>query len=274
MEINRQNVIDVCKKSNIRPDKDYGQNFLIDPNVSKAIVDALDIKEKERVLEIGPGIGSLTHFLSMHENDIDVVDIDMNMVYFLKVFYQENKNINVINSDIRKHDVSCYHKVVANLPYNLTTEIIVYLLENAKECQKMVLMCQKEAFAHFMDLEGSEYGPTSVLIHLLGTIRRLFLVKKGAFYPAPKIDSVVFEINLDKSKSLSDALEAYKLTKALFNNRRKTLQNNLSNYLGDKELASALLSKICDPNDRPENLSPENYLKLSQLLIENKKNNI
>ena len=88
MEINRQNVIDVCKKSNIRPDKDYGQNFLIDPNVSKAIVDALDIKEKERVLEIGPGIGSLTHFLSMHENDIDVIDIDMNMVYFLKVFYQ------------------------------------------------------------------------------------------------------------------------------------------------------------------------------------------
>lgn len=274
MEINRQNVIEVCKKSNIRPDKDYGQNFLIDPNVAKAIIDTLEIKQGEKVLEIGPGIGSLTHFLSIYENDIDVVDIDMNMVYFLKVFYQENSNINIINSDIRKHDVSGYHKIVANLPYNLTTEIIVYLLENALACSKMVLMCQKEAFAHFIETSGSEYGPTSVLIHLLGDIKKKFLVKKGAFFPAPKIDSIVFEITLDKSKSLKDALEAYKLAKVLFNNRRKTLQNNLNNYTGDKELTIKLLDGLCNLNDRPENLSPEKYLKLSQLLITNKKNNI
>ena len=267
MEINRSNVLDVCFKSDIHPSKDYGQNFLIEPDVCKRIVDDLDIKDGEKVLEIGPGIGSVTHFLSLLNNQIDVVDIDRAMVNFLNVVYQDSKNINVIENDIRKHDISGYDKVVGNLPYNITSEIILFLMQSTSVVKRMVLMCQFETFAHFYDTKGSEYGPASVLIHLLGTIDKSFVVKKGCFHPVPKVDSIVFKIDIDHSKDKEDALKAYKLAKALFINRRKTILNNLGNYLKDKNTALDYLTKLnILPNARPEQISPEQYLQLSKLL--------
>ena len=267
MEINRDNVIEICRKSNIHPSKDYGQNFLIEPDACAQIVNSLDIQENERVLEIGPGIGSVTHFLSLNNNEIDVVDIDKAMVSFLNVFYKENKNIHVIENDIRKHNISIYDKVIGNLPYNITTEIIVYLLTSPSKFKSLVLMCQIETFAHFFDVKGSEYGPTSVLIHLLGNIEKLFAVKRGCFYPVPNVDSVVFKINIENKYPKEDVLKAYKLSKALFLNRRKTILNNLGNYLKDKNVANDYLTKLnIAPNLRPEQIAPEKYLELSKLL--------
>ena len=266
MEINRDNILEVCRKSNIHPTKDYGQNFLITPDTSKRIVDSLDIQDSDVVLEVGPGIGSLTHFLSEYKNDIDVVDIDYQMTSFLNVVYQDNANINIIKNDIRKHDVSKYTKVVANLPYNITTEVIVYLLMNAKKAKKMVLMCQNETFLHFYNTSGSEYGPTSILIHLLGSINKTIVVGKGCFYPVPKVDSVVFEINLDKEIN-EDIVRAYKVSKSLFLNRRKTIFNNLSNFIKDKELARKILSDASlMENLRPEQIPPEKFLEISLLI--------
>lgn len=266
MEINRSNIYEIINKASLQPDKDYGQNFLVEPEISNRIVEALNINNKDNVIEVGPGLGSLTHYLSLSDASITVVDIDLRMTNFLKIVYQDS-NIKIVENDIRKVDVSNYNKVIGNLPYNITTEAIQYFLLNANKAEKMVFMIQSETLSHFIDVSGKEYGPTSVLIHLLGNIEKLFTVKAGSFYPAPKCSSVVFAINIDPNKDRLKAISAFKLSKQLFLNRRKTILNNLVNYLKNKELAN----KVCEdlrinPLSRPEQLSPEIYLSISEYL--------
>ena len=266
MEINRSNIFEIINKANLQPDKDYGQNFLVEPEISNRIVEALNINNKDNVIEVGPGLGSLTHYLSLSDASITVVDIDLRMTNFLKIVYQDS-NINIVENDIRKVDVSNYNKVIGNLPYNITTEAIQYFLLNANKAEKMVFMIQSETLSHFVDVSGKEYGPTSVLIHLLGNIEKLFTVKAGSFYPAPKCSSVVFAVDIDPNKDRLKAISAFKLAKQLFLNRRKTILNNLVNYLKNKELAN----KVCEdlqinPLSRPEQLSPEIYLSISEYL--------
>ena len=169
MEINRANIFEIVNKANLKPDKDYGQNFLVEPQVSEKIVNALTIEEGDNVLEIGPGLGSLTHYLIASDHQTTVVDIDRRMIDFLKVVYQD-ANVEIIENDIRKLDVSKYDRIIGNLPYNITTETIQFCLLNAEKAKKMVFMIQSETFNHFYDVTGKEYGPTSVLIHLLGNI--------------------------------------------------------------------------------------------------------
>lgn len=263
MEINRSNVIEVVEKSGLKPDKDYGQNYLLEPEICKRIVDLLDVQDGDNVLEIGPGLGSLSHFLSLYNSaHITLVDIDERMINFLKIIYNQ-PNINLVLSDIRKHDVSNYTKIIGNLPYNITTETIVYLLENAKQAKRMVLMCQAEAFARFSDLDGKEYGPASILIHLLGSIKRNLTVKPGSFYPAPKCSSVVFTIDIDENSDFEYCNKVYNFAKKMFLNRRKTIHNNLSGFLDDKEKSLMILKNVgIDSNKRPEELSPKTFVAL------------
>ena len=263
MEINRNNVIEIIKKSGLEPDKDYGQNYLLEPSICEKIVSFLDIQDGESVLEIGPGIGSLTHFISQYKNaKIDLVDIDERMINFLKIIYKED-NINLILNDIRKHDVSKYDKIVGNLPYNITTETVTYLLENARNAKKLVLMCQAEAFPRFSELNGKEYGPLSVFIHLLGNVSRKLTVKPGSFHPAPKCSSIVFEISVLNHKDYNNIFSIFNFSKSIFSNRRKTIHNNLSSYLDDKELSLKVLSEAGIPaNKRPEELPPDTIAML------------
>ena len=266
MEINRSNIFEIVNKTNLKPDKDYGQNFLVEPDICKRIVDALNIDESDNVIEVGPGLGSLTHYLSLEKAHISSVDIDRRMIDFLNIVYKDS-NVKIIENDIRKVDVSKYTKVIGNLPYNITTETIQYFLLNADSAKRMVFMIQNETFAHFNDVTGKEYGPTSVLIHLLGNIERLFAVKAGSFYPAPKCNSVVFAINIDARINRISVINAFKVAKQLFINRRKTIMNNLVNYLKDKELCNKLCSDLnINPLARPEQLSPEIYLSISEYL--------
>ena len=266
MEINRSNIFEIVNKASLQPDKDYGQNFLVETEISKRIVDSLNIEENDSVIEVGPGLGSLTHYLSLSNGQIAVVDIDLRMTNFLKIIYQDS-NVEIIENDIRKVDVSSYSKVIGNLPYNITTEAIQYFLLNASNAKRMVFMIQSETFAHFYDVAGKEYGPTSVLIHLLGSIEKLFSVKAGSFYPAPKCSSTVFAINLDSSKDRLKAIAAFKLSKHLFLNRRKTILNNIVNYLKNKELANMVCEELnINPLSRPEQLPPEIYLAISEYL--------
>ena len=162
MEINRENVIEIINKSGLKPDKDYGQNFLLDPNISKRIVELLEINNNDEVLEVGGGIGSLTHFLTLTDGNISVVDIDERMISFLKIIYKNNAKL--ILNDIRKESIEKYTKIIGNLPYNITTEAVTYLLENGKNAQKMVLMCQAEAFNRFNDLSGKEFLEAFLLL--------------------------------------------------------------------------------------------------------------
>ena len=266
MEINRSNIFEIVNKADLKPDKDYGQNFLVEPDICKRIVDALKIEDDETVLEVGPGLGSLTHFLSLTNNSITVVDIDQRMTNFLKIVYKDS-NVSIVENDIRKVDVSGFKKVVGNLPYNITTEAIQYLLLNGSETRRFVFMIQSETFNHFYDISGKEYGPTSVLIHLLGSIEKLFTVKAGSFYPAPKCNSTVFAINIDARIDRFSAIKSFKVAKQLFLNRRKTILNNLINYLKDKEIANKVCADLkIDPLLRPEQLSPEMYLAISEYL--------
>ncbi len=263
MEINRNNIFEIINTLNLKPDKDYGQNFLIDPNISERIVSLLDINEGDNALEIGPGIGSLSHYLAMNKNaNIELVDIDQRMVHFLQSVYKEN-NVKIALNDIRKQSVSEYTKVLGNLPYNITTETIVYLLENARKCSRMVLMCQSEAFNRFNDLSGKEYGPASILVHLLGSIKRCFNVKPGSFYPAPKCTSTVFTIDIVPLYSWSYCLDVYGFSKKLFLNRRKTIHNNLSSLIGDKEKSLSILDSVgIKPTARPEEMLPQKFVDI------------
>ena len=266
MEINRSNITEIVNKADLRPDKDYGQNFLIEPQICERIVSSLDIQEKDSVIEVGPGLGSLTHFLSLYNNDITVVDIDKRMIDFLIIVYQ-NSNIKIVENDIRKVDVSSYSKVIGNLPYNITTEAIQYFLLKASNAKRMVFMIQSETFNHFFDVSGKEYGPTSVLIHLLGKIEKLFTVKPGSFYPVPKCNSTVFVIDINENVDRLKAIDAFKVAKQLFINRRKTIQNNLLTYLKNKDLAYEVCDKLhINPLSRPEQLPPEIYLAISEYL--------
>ena len=266
MEINRSNVFEIIEKSGLKPDKDYGQNYLLDVSICEKIVNELEIQDNDNVLEIGPGLGSLTHFISLHNSKITLVDIDSRMIDFLRIIYTKN-NINLIVQDIRKHDVSEYTKIIGNLPYNITTETIVYLLENAEKTKKMVLMCQAEAFNRFNDLSGKEYGPASIFIHLLGECKKVMTVKPGSFYPMPKCSSVVFSIKISENVDRKKCLDVYKLSKKLFLNRRKTIYNNLSSCLNDKVEAETLLNQLQIPlNKRPEELSPDVFVKIFDCL--------
>ena len=266
MEINKSNIFEIVNKADLKPDKDYGQNFLVEPEICQKIVNYLNIDVDESVIEVGPGLGSLTHYLSLINNPVTVVDIDLRMTNFLKVVYDKT-NIQIVENDIRKVDVSKYEKVIGNLPYNITTEAIQYFLLNASAAKRMVFMIQQETLAHFYDITGKEYGPTSVLIHLLGNIEKLLTVKAGSFYPVPKCSSVVFAINIDSNKDRTTAIKAFKLSKQLFLNRRKTILNNLTNYLKNKELALKTLNDLSiDSLLRPEQLSPEKYLAISEYL--------
>ena len=260
MEINRSNINEIVRKSNGSPDKDYGQNFLLEPNIASEIVEALDIQKGDNVLEIGPGLGSLTHFLAQ-KGPLTVCDIDERMISFLKVVYPEN--VEFILNDIRKVDVRGYNKIIGNLPYNITTELVVFLLLNARSFKRMVLMCQQEAFNRFFDVSGKEYGPVSILIHLLGKSKKLLTLKPGSFYPAPKCNSLLFSLDYEPVCDYDTAVSVYKMAKSLFLNRRKTIYNNLSNYLQNKEKAKAILNKLgILENKRPEDISPDLFFEI------------
>lgn len=263
MEINRSNINELVIKCNVRPDKDYGQNFLIEPLISSKIVEALEVNDSDLVLEIGPGLGSLTHYL-INKGKLSVCDIDYRMIDFLKVFYKDT--IEYIHNDIRKVDISGYTKIIGNLPYNITTELVTFLLMNADKCQKMVLMCQSEAFNRFFDLSGENYGPVSILIHLLGESKKILTVKPGSFYPAPKCNSLVFSFVYKPKTTKEKAINVYKMSKSIFLNRRKTIYNNLKNVFGDVNKINQVMNELkIAPNLRPEVISPEQYLKMYEL---------
>ena len=264
MEINRNNVFELLNIAGAKPSKDFGQNFLIEPTICQKIAEILVACSDDNILEIGPGLGSLTHFIQQKPGKLTCVDVDSKMISILTELYK-NTPVNLVLNDVRKIPLELYSKMIGNLPCNITTELIVYLLENAVNCKQFVFMIQAEALNRFIDTKGKEYGPASVLIHLLGNIKKHFIVKAGSFYPAPKCNSVVFEINVEDKYPRELAVEVYKLAKKLFLNRRKTLLNNLSNVCG-KEKAVDILQKLGIPETaRSEEIVPERMLEIYKL---------
>lgn len=255
MEINKENITHLLKETDIKPSKNKGQNFLINPLISSKIVGLLSLNEKDNVLEIGPGLGSLTHFINIYKK-FDTVEIDSNICDLLDYFYKK-KDINIINKDVFKCDISNYNKIISNMPYNITTKLVEFLMLNAIKCERFVLMGQEETIKRFLTKNGKDYGVINVLISLVGEVKDSFVVSPNNFVPAPKCKSKVFVIEKNLKYDFSSINGIYKLAKQLFLNRRKTLFNNLSN-ITNKEIATDVLIKLnIDNKTRIEQLTPK-----------------
>ena len=263
-QVDRSNVKYLMEIANISPTKDKGQNFLVDTKICENIVNLAKIDANSEVIEVGPGLGSLTYHLENITENLSVIDIDERIINYLSDEVKDTTNI--IYGDALKFDFSSYDIVISNLPYNITKDLIVHLLLSAKGANQFVFMCQKENYAHFSDLSGSEYGPSSILIHLLGNIKKAFDVSPSSFVPAPKSKSTVFTIERHYDYDFELVKETYKVACKLFINRRKTILNNLSNLINKEEAIKILETLNIDAILRPEDISFDKFYELTKLL--------
>lgn len=248
--------------------KEVGQNFLIDAGACKRIVDALEIQEGEKVLEIGCGAGSLTYFLKDVATDADIIDIDEAMLAKVQNDFSDYPNLHIQYGNAAKYDYSGYDKIIGNLPYYITSLIIEKALLGGKKAKKMVFMIQKEAADRLLaQPKTKDYSPLSILLSLCYTSKKLFNVGRNSFVPAPHVDSTVIEIVKNNDVSLEDGAKVFRVSNALFLLRRKTIFNNLKNLIHDSNKSSTILAmQGIRENARPEELTPAQYLNLTKAL--------
>lgn len=261
------------EKHNLRPVKAFGQNFLSDNNIIKKIADAQDITNKN-VIEIGPGLGHLTKELVSKAKKLVAIEIDKKLVPVLKEEFKSNNNFEVINDDFLNVNLKELIKkqfnnerdvvVVANLPYYLTSPIILKLLENIDLFMSFVLMMQKEVALRLnAGINTKAYNNLSIMIQYYCQTKILFDVKPQSFFPAPKITSSVVLFTTKSERKLIDDKNFWKFVRSCFVNKRKTLINNLGNYLNNKEQAISIVEKLnWSLNIRAENLTFDMFLDL------------
>ncbi|MBQ3015888.1 MAG: 16S rRNA (adenine(1518)-N(6)/adenine(1519)-N(6))-dimethyltransferase RsmA [Clostridia bacterium] len=266
--------------------KEYGQNFLTNRMIPEDIADMCTDDPESLIIEIGPGIGCLTAELASRYRKVVAIEIDRGLIPVLDKTLAEFDNVTVINEDVMKIDlhelVGKYSdgmpvSVCANLPYYITTPILMYLLESGVSFSSITVMVQNEVASRLVAKAGSsDYGAITAILGFYGTAKKLFKVSAGCFLPAPKVDSAVVRIDLYKKPLYKPRDEKLfrNTIKAAFEMRRKTLQNALSAKLGfDKELiTSAILSIGHQADVRGERLSTEDFVKLSDYLEKNKNN--
>ena len=264
--------------------KEFGQNFLTNRIIPEDIADNCTNDPNSLIIEIGPGIGCLTAELASRYKKVVAIEIDKGLIPVLGKTLEEFDNITVINEDVMKVDlrklVDEYSEgmpvsVCANLPYYITTPILMYLLESGVEFSSITVMVQNEVATRLVAKAGSsDYGAITAILGYYGSVKKLFKVSAGCFIPAPKVDSAVIRIDLYKEKPYNPKNEKLfrNTITAAFEMRRKTLQNALSAKLGfSKELIAKALAEIGhDENVRGERLSTEDFVKLSDYLNDNK----
>ncbi len=261
--------------------KDYGQNFLINRMIPEDIADNCTDTSESMILEIGPGIGCLTQELAIRYKKVLAVEIDRGLIPVLEKTLAGFDNVTVINNDILKVDIKALIEensgglpvsVCANLPYYITTPILMHLLESGVNFSSITVMVQNEVAQRLTAKPGSsDYGAITAVLGYYGEVKRLFKVSAGSFIPAPKVDSAVIRIDLYKEKRYSPKSEKLfrDLIKAGFEMRRKTLVNAISAKLpgfNKEKVANALISLGFTETVRGEKLSTEDFVKLSDLL--------
>lgn len=266
--VSQQSFFDYIKTLRYLASKDLGQNFLINEILAAKIVRGIDPNNGEQILEIGSGFGSLSYFLVRYGTAITLLDIDPKIIAFLSEQFGEMSNVKIIQESILKHDVSTYDKIIGNLPYYITSETIEYCLLNSYRAKSMVFMIQKEVLSRLISKPKQDgYGPLAILVSFLGEAKRVFNVGRSNFVPAPKVDSVVVEINMKQDIDHETARQLHKITNSLFHHRRKTIRNNLTLYLKSSEKADRLIAELgVDGSKRPEELDLSFYLRLIKQL--------
>ena len=264
--------------------KSFGQNFLTDTNILQKIVDTAEIDKKVNVIEIGPGIGALTEFLAESAAEVMAFEIDDRLVPILADTLRDFDNVTVVNQDILKVDLTQYIaefknpdlpiKVVANLPYYITTPILMHLIESGIPFSEFVVMMQREVADRISAQPNTKaYGSLSIAVQYYMTAKVAFVVPRTVFVPAPNVDSAILKmVRRDQpAVAVQDEKFFFKVSKASFVHRRKTLWNNLTSYFGKSEetkgkLTAALERAELSPSVRGEALSLEEFARLADAL--------
>ena len=271
----------IMNKYGITANKAYGQNFLIDEDVVSSIVEKAEVNKDDLIIEIGPGLGTLTYLLLEKAGKVISIELDPNMIKILKDRFSLYDNFELINDDVLKVDLNklikennTYKnvKVVANLPYYITTPIIMKLLESKYNLESITVMVQKEVGLRLTDTPGGdETGAITYSINYYTSPSLVLDVPKESFMPSPKVDSSVIKLTLLKKPpvKVKDEKFFFKVIKCAFLQKRKTLVNSLSNNkIASKEEIESILEKLgIDSRIRAEKLSLENFANLSNMLL-------
>ena len=277
-----QNTIEILQKYNFRFQKKFGQNFLIDTHVLEKIIESAGITKDDFVLEIGPGIGTMTQYLCENARQVMAVEIDDNLIPILQDTLSAYDNVTVVNQDILKLDIAKtareYNdgkpiKVVANLPYYITTPIIMGLFESHVPLESITVMVQKEVADRMQSDPGSkDYGALSLAVQYYAKAEIVANVPPNCFMPRPNVGSAVIRLTCHKQNPIQvqDEKFMFRVIRASFNQRRKTLQNGLGNDASlpvTKEQAKEALEQMgLAPTIRGERLSLEEFARLSDIL--------
>ena len=264
--------------------KSFGQNFLTDTNILHKIVDTAEIDDQVNVIEIGPGIGALTEFLAERAAQVMAFEIDHRLVPILADTLRDFDNVTVVNEDILKVDLAQHIqnfknpdlpiKVVANLPYYITTPILMHLIESGIPFSEFVVMMQKEVADRISAKPNTKaYGSLSIAVQYYMTAKVAFIVPRTVFVPAPNVDSAILKMvrRPEPAVAVEDEKFFFKVSKASFTHRRKTLWNNLTGYFGKTEEVKGKLTKALDqaglsPSVRGEALGLEEFASLADAL--------
>lgn len=278
-----QNTIAVLQKYNFTFQKKYGQNFLIDSHVLEKIMDAAEIGKDDCVVEIGPGIGTMTQYLAERAGEVVAVEIDKNLIPILTETLADYKNVSIINEDILKVDLNRIVeeknggrpvKIVANLPYYITTPIIMGLFENHVPVKSITVMVQKEVADRMQVGPGTkDYGALSLAVQYYAKPEIVAIVPPNCFIPRPNVASAVIRLTCHEKKPVEVKNEKgmFALIRASFNQRRKTLANSLSNAqnlsLTREQVTEVLESMQLSPTIRGEALTLEQFAALADILL-------
>lgn len=281
---NPKNTIEILQRYHFNFQKKFGQNFLINANVLEEIIDAADIKKDDFVLEIGPGIGTMTQYLCEAAREVVAVEIDSNLIPILEDTLSAYDNVEVLNQDILKVDIvklakerngGAPIKVVANLPYYITTPIIMALFESRVPIDSITIMVQKEVADRMQQGPGcKEYGALSLAVQYYAKPEIVVNVPPSCFMPQPKVGSSVIRLTRHEKPPVEVKSEKllFQVIRASFNQRRKTLANGLNNYgafsLGKEEIQACIEELGVSVNIRGEALSLEQFARLSNIIYD------
>jgi 16S rRNA (adenine1518-N6/adenine1519-N6)-dimethyltransferase len=279
---NASKTAEVIQKYQFRFQKKYGQNFLIDGNILDKIIDSAEITKEDCILEIGPGIGTMTQYLAEEAREVVAVEIDKNLIPILQDTLSDYNNVTIINEDILKVDIHRIVreknggrpiKVVANLPYYITTPIIMALFESHVPLKSITIMVQKEVADRMQVGPGTkDYGALSLAVQYYAKPEIITKVPASCFMPKPNVDSTVIRLTRYEEPPVKAEDEAwlFALIRASFNQRRKTLANGLTNAVNigvDRQVVEAVLEEMGLPKTvRGEALTLEQFADLSNRL--------
>ena len=276
-----QNTIEVLQKHKFNIQKKFGQNFLVDTNVLVKIVEAADLTKEDCVLEIGPGLGTMTQYLAERASEVVAVEIDKNLIPILEETLADYPNVTLINADILKLDIRRLAeeknggrplKVVANLPYYITTPIIMGLLESGVPLKSIVVMVQKEVADRMQAGPGTkDYGALSLAVQYYANPQIVANVPPNCFIPRPNVGSAVIRLTRYEEPPIqANEQRMFAMIRAAFNQRRKTLANAVSNAAGlgltREQVVQAIQKMGLSPTIRGEALTLEQFATLSKEL--------